>query len=204
MAIAALPIDCVQMTTGGPPIISRFIEEAAQTCVGGTPLQIAAGDGGVKAWDGTSLTNAICGVSTEDAHNLGVTGQGWNGGLLPYSGIGAQQTFGSVPNEPNAVNIVRGAVMLDGRIGFYMPDSNTVFRAVFGNNGAPATPANTDVGKQYGLTIDSNNKYWYVDKSKTGASAAVQITAIDPVDGLILGARILFTFLPAVVNSIIS
>lgn len=203
MPISALPIDCVEVMTGGPPIISRVIEESGQTFVNGTPVQVAS-DGGIKAWDGTTTTAGICGIATEDSHNIATTGAGWNGGLAPYTGIGAQQTFSYVPNQPNAVNIVRGAVMLDGRVGFYSPTGEFIFRAVFGNNGALATPANTDVGVNYGLTIDSNSKYWYVDKSKTSTNAVLTIVSLDPVDGSILGARVLFKFLPASIVPVVS
>lgn len=203
MAISALPIDCVEVMTGGPPIISRVIEEAAQTFLNGVPVQLAA-DGGIKLWDGTTLVDAIAGVSTEDAHNFATTGPGWNGGLSPYSGPGAQMSFGNVPNEPSALNIPRGAPPVDGRVGFYSPDDPFIFRGVFGNAGSPATPANTDVGVNYGLTIDSNSKYFYVDKSKTGASAVVTIVSLDPVDGSTSGARVLFKFMPAAISQVVS
>jgi hypothetical protein len=160
-------------------------------------------DGGIQAWDG-NVSSLIAGVSAEDAHNYATTGAGWNGGLAPYTGIGAQQTFGSVPNESAAVNIVRGAVFLDGRLGFYNPAGQFVFRAMFGNNGSAATPANTDVGVNYGLTIDSNSKYWYVDKSKTTTNAMVTVVALDPVDGSTSGARVLVTFLSTKINPVLS
>jgi len=204
MAISALPIDCVEVLTGGPPIISRFIEEASQTFVNGVPVMVDAADGGIKLWDGTTVATGICGISTEDANNLASTGAGWHGGLAPYTGIGAAQTFGSVPNEASAVNITRGSKMLDGRVGFYSPSNEFIFRILFGNNGSVATPTNADVGVNYGLTVDSNSKYWYVDKNKTGASAVLTIVSLDPVDGSVSGARVLCKFLPAAVNAIMS
>jgi hypothetical protein len=203
MAIHALPITAVETTTGGPPIISRIIEEASQTFVAGTPVELASGDGGIQAWDGTTLT-IISGISTEDAHNLSSTGLGWNGGLAPYTGLGANLTFGSVPNESSAVNIPRGAPPIDGRMGLYVPTGEVIFRGMIGNNGAAYTPTNANVGISYGLTIDSSSKYWYVDVNKTGSSAVVQIVSLDPIDGSIANARVLFKFLAAAIVPVIT
>lgn len=204
MAISALPIDAVKTINNAPPIVSRIVEEASQTLVNGTPVELAA-DGGVKAWDGTTLT-IICGISNEDAHNFGTLGPGAPTGLKPYTGAGAQLTSGTVPNESAAVNIPRGVPFVDGRLGFYSvsPNGSPIFRGMFGNAGAPATPTVANVGVNYGLTIDSNNKYWYVDSSKTGANAVLKVVSLDPVDGSTSGARVLFAFLPSAVVEVVS
>lgn len=198
MAIAALPIEVVQTVSGNQERLIRRAEEASQTFLAGTPVEQQA-DGGVAVWDGATLTGVLLGISSEDAHNLSSLGAGAPGPLQPFLGQGASLTFGSVPNETSAVNIPRGAPMVDGRLGYFVGNTDTVFRGIFGNNGALATPGLTNVGVAYGLTIDSNNKYWYVDKNKTGSSAVVQVVALDPIDGSISGGRVWFQFLPTAV-----
>lgn len=199
MAISADPIVVVQTTNGFQERLQRRVEEAAQTFVAGTPVELAA-DGGVKAWDGTTLSGVILGISSEDGHNFGSLGPNAPGPLQPYLGTGASLTFGSVPNEPSAVNIPGGSPFVDGRLGYFTGQPETIFRAVFGNAGALATPGPADVGVAYGLTIDSNSKYWYVDKSKTTTNAAVIIAALDPIDGQILGAHVWVYFKSSVVT----
>lgn len=202
MAITAIPIQVVKTTAGQPPLQTRVIEEATQTFFQGVPVMQAA-DGGIKLWDGTSLTNAIVGISYEDAHNFATTGPDWTTGISGgYTGAGAQMSFGHVPNEPSALNIPRGAPFVDGRIGYTLALTEHIFRGSFGNNGSPATPGNSDVGAQYGLTIDSGSNYFYVDKNKTGASAAVVVVGLDPVVGGASGGPVLFAFLPGVIKTL--
>ena len=203
MAITAIPILPVESISGNQFRANRIIEEASQTFYAGTPVSVAAGDGGIQAWNGTTLTGAqgsIAGISYEAASNLSSTGLGAPTPFQPITGYGATLFFGNVPNESSAKNIPHGAPINDGRVGFILPAQDVVFSAMFGNNGSTATPANTDVGKTYGLTIDSGSIYWYVDKNKTGASAAVLIIGLDPRDVPAAGTRVLFTFIQANVN----
>lgn len=198
MSISADPIVVVQTTNNFQERLQRRVEEAGQTFVLGTPVEIAS-DGGVKAWDGATLTGVLLGISSEDAHNFASLGPNAPGPLQPYLGPGGTLTFGSVPNEASAVNLARGAPFVDGRLGYYVGRTETNFRAIFGNNGSLATPTVANVGKQYGLTIDSNSKYWYVDANKTSSNAVVEVVALDPIDGSISGAHVWFSFLPAAV-----
>lgn len=204
MAISAIPILPVQSISGNSFRAYRLIEEASQTFQLGTPIAVKPADGGIQAWDGATLTGgqgSIAGISYEAASNLGSTGSGAPTPGQPFSGVGAVAgTFGSVPNQSSAKNIAHGAPINDGRVGFVLPTSDTLFSATFGNNGNTATPANTDVGVAYGLTIDSNSKFWYVDKNKTGASAAVRIVSLDLRDAPAAGSRVIFQFLSSVVN----
>lgn len=199
MSISADPIVPVQTKNNYQERALRFGEDESQTFVTGTPVELDTSTGYIKAWDGATLSGIIAGISYEDAHNFSTNAPSAPQPLQPYLGPGAQLTFGSVPNESNAVNIPHGAPFVDGRIGFYTGTGETVFRAIFGNNGALATPTQANVGQTYGLTIDSNSKYWYVDKNKTGGSAAVLIVSLDPIDGSVSGAHVWFTFLSGVV-----
>ena len=47
------------------------LEEASQTFVEGTPVQINGTDGGVQAWDGTTVARGIAGFAWQNANNLG-------------------------------------------------------------------------------------------------------------------------------------
>lgn len=205
MAISALPITVAETAYNVAEIGKRIIEDAAQTLLRGTPVMFNTVNGALKAWDGASLSNAIVGISQEDGHNFATAGPNAPTPFMPYSGVGATLKFGNVPNEPAAINIPRGAPFVDGRLGVVPAMQSFTFRAVFGTSAgglAPATPTAVNVGQNYGLTIDSNSQYFFVDVNKTGASAAVKLVSLDPADGSISGARVLFQFLPAVVNQL--
>jgi hypothetical protein len=201
MAISAIPIVPVQTISGNQFNANRYTEEASQTALYGTPTQIASGDGGWEEWAGTAATDGgtfISGITYEAFHGYGALGVA----PLPFQPVvtaGSTTTFGSVINQPSAINIPMGAPFTDGRIGVWLPTLDTVFVAMFGNNGNPATPAITDVGANYGLTIDSNSKYWYVDKNKTNTDAVVQIVALDPREIPAAGTNVFFKFIPAAV-----
>lgn len=207
MAITAIPIQPVQSVSGNQFRAFRLIEEATQTFKQGTLVSLAAGDGGVQAWVPDTGANAtfttgpvagsVCGVSYEAASNLASTGLGAPVPFSPVTGLGAAAgTFGSVPNQTSAKNIAHGAPLNDGRVGFILPAADVVFSAVFGNAGAPATPANTDVGKAYGMTLDTGANFFYVDKSKAtvGTNTVVRIIALDLRDVPAAGTRVLFVF----------
>lgn len=205
MAITAIPILPVESISGNQFRAFRLIEESGQTFKQGTPVAITAADGGVAAWNGTSVgapgtpagQGAICGISYEAASNLGSTGAGAPTPFSPFTGVGAVAgTFGTVPNEGSAKNIAHGAPLNDGRVGFVIPAADTVFSAIFGNAGNAATPANTDVGKAYGLTVDTGGNFWYVDKSKAtvGTNTVLTVIGLDLRDAPAAGTRVLFVF----------
>ena len=201
MAITAVPILPVESISGNQWRAMRLIEEATQTFKVGTPVSIAAGDGGVQAWVVNTQgpgQGGICGISYEAASNLASTGLGAPTPFSPLTGLGAAAgTFGSVPNQALAKNIAHGAPLNDGRVGFILPAADTIFSAVIGNNGNPVTPAATDVGKQYGLTIDTGGNFWYVDRNKTtaGTNTVLTVIALDLRDVPASGTRVLFQFL---------
>lgn len=213
MAISAVPILPVKDSSASGFLGNRFIEELTQTFVSGTPVAITAADGGIKAWDGATgvaftYTTAnrqggICGIAYETASNLAATGSGAPSPLAPFTGVGAVAgTFGSVPNQASAKNIAHGAPLNDGRVGLIFPSPNVIFSAVFGNNGNTATPANTDVGLSYGLTIDTAGKFWYVDKNKAtpGTNTVLIVVGLDPRDTPAAGSRVLFQLDPRFID----
>lgn len=206
MAITAIPILPVESISGNQFRAFRIIEESAQTFKVGTPVSIAAGDGGVQAWVANTQgpgQGGVCGISYEAASNLSATGSGAPTPFSPFLGVGAVAgTFGSVPNQSSAKNIAHGAPFNDGRVGFILPAADVIFSAVLGNNGNTATPAATDVGKQYGLTIDTGGNFWYVDRNKTtaGTNTVLTVIALDLRDVPAAGTRVLFQFLAGAVN----
>jgi len=136
---------------------------------------VAAGDGGLKAWDGATIARGIAGFSKEAGNNLAALG------VLPTAAVNAtpQPSSGSVPFEASAVNITR-PFFRDGRVGFEVAVEDTVF---VGQVGPAQTALATDVGIQYGMTIDADN-HWYVDKTKTtvGTNTVCTVIKLDPND----------------------
>lgn len=165
--MASIEIHSVQTLSGNQARVRRIIEEATQTFLQGTPVMIAA-DGGVQAWDGVTIALGIAGFSLSAASNLTTLG------------VAKTLTFGTVPNESSAVNIPRGAPLNDGRVDFEVSTDDTIFK---GQVGPSQTVAASDVGKQYGMTKDTDG-HWYVDKTKTtvGTNTVVTVTKLDPID----------------------
>lgn len=196
------PILQVLEKAGTTPYTSAIAEAAGQTFAFGTPVQLN-GSGYVQAWDGTTVTAGILGVAESFGLNLGSAGSG--APTPPFgqiTGVGAIQTYGSVPNEPNASNIALATPISDGRTLFMLPNQDNVFQALFdnsaGNVSADWTPVQSDIGVKYGLTKDAANPYWYVDKNKTGANAVVQIEGLP--NGSYANAPVNFVFLTAAVQ----
>jgi len=178
--------------SGNQPRAARPIEDAAQTFLAGTPLMFNPVSGGLKAWDGATIANGIAGISKEFGANLATAGIPLNAppGTTPGQlNVGGGQSFGSVPNQPGAVNLAR-PYFNDGRTECILAIPDTLF---FGQVGPSSITAITDIGKQYGLTKDVDG-HWYVDKTKTGASAVLVVTALDYWDT----RGVLFTFLPGI------
>jgi hypothetical protein len=185
--MASALIASKRTVSGNQPQIRRLPEEALQTFLDGTPVQIAAGDGGVQAWDGVTVAAGIAGFAKEIASNLAATGIQPTfvvGSAVGASTIGAVKaslgagTRADVPNQPAARTIFRGAPYNDTRVGFEVANSDTVF---YGQVGPLQTTLASDVGKQYGLTKDTDG-HWYIDKTKVGGSAVLTVVKQDPID----------------------
>lgn len=196
-----VPIIQALNKAGTTPYTSAQPEAAGQTFLFGTPVQLN-GSGFVQAWDGATVSAGILGVAESFGLNLGSAGAG--APVPPFgqiTGVGAIQTYGSVPNEPSAANIALGTPISDGRTLYIEPDQANIFTALFDNsNGTIAanwTPTQADIGVAYGLTKDANG-YWYVDKNKTGGSAVVQIVGLP--NGSFLNAPVNFVFLAAAIQ----
>ena len=177
-------------------------EELSQTFYAGTPVEIYT-DGGVKVWDGTTLTAGIAGFAAENANNLSATGLGAPSGFSPILGAGSViGSYAANPNQPLAVITPPMVPMSDGRIRYWVAVPGTVFIGKLGtSSGTPAAYATalSQVGVAYGLTKDAGNSYWYVDVNKTSTNAAVTVVALSPLEPVgTVGGHVLFTVLPAV------
>jgi hypothetical protein len=166
--MASAEIHATQTLSGNQPRMRRIIEEATQTFANGTPVMLNAVDGGVQAWDGLTTVQGIAGFADEPASNLTTTG------------VQKTLTFGSVPFEASAVNIPRGAPFNDGTVGFEVATDDNVFK---GQVGPAQIAVAADLGKQYGMTKDTDG-HWYVDRTKNnvGVNTVVTITKLDPQD----------------------
>lgn len=186
--MASAEIHSIQTVSGNQPRMRRLPEEAGQTFLPGTPVQIAAGDGGIKVWDGTTVAFGIAGFTKEAGNNLGVLG------VTPTAAVNpnAQPGLAIVPNEASAISITR-PFFRDGRNGFEVAVADTIF---LGQVGPAQTVAATDVGKQYGMTLDSDG-HWYVDKTKTGGTAVVEVVKLDPNDQSATPRGLYFIVLPS-------
>lgn len=185
----------VGTVSGNQPRMERMDEAAAQTFLAGTPVMLTTGF--LTVWDGTTVAKGIAGIAKDFASNLATGGVPLNTVLAPtkapFGGGGLK--FGTVPNMPNAANLAR-PYFNDGKCGIVLAISDTLF---YGQVGPTQTTAQTDIGVSYGLTLDTDG-HWYVDKTKTGATAVLTITDLDPWDkppNGVGGRGVLFTFLPA-------
>jgi len=188
-------------------MVRAQIEEAGQTFVYGTPVQVKAADGGLQAWDGATLTNGIAGIMAEIvANNLGATGSGAPVGFSPILGIGSVVgNYAANPNVPSAVITPPMVPMSDGRLRFFVASITTVFRAKIGTSATntPVATAQTQVGAIFGLTKDPGNSFWFADTNKVGANAVLEIVGIDPREPIgTVGGHVLFVFLNAAIQII--
>lgn len=182
--------------------VRALVEEAGQVFVYGVPVQVNGTDGGVQLWDGATLTAGIAGFSVQAAQNLGTTGAG---AAQPFSPIlGPGSNIGNyVPNstQPNATINPPMTPIADGLNYFAVAAPTTVFIGKLGTSATvtPVATSNQAVGVAYGLTKDTGNNFWYVDTNKTGASAAVRIVQLSPLEPVgTVGGHVLFVILNAV------
>jgi hypothetical protein len=201
------PISAVETVTGLTPFNVANPEKAGQTFPIGVPVQINAGY--TQVWDGTTLTAGIAGFSLTYGLNLASNGYGAPGAFAQVGPPGSIQVYGNVPNQPAAVNIAVGAPISDGRTYFESSAGMNIFEANFddstGTTAANYTPLQSQIGTQFGLTVDANNQ-WYVDNAKTtpGTNTVVLLVGINPIDQVpgaagtyIVNARVRFQVLAA-------
>jgi hypothetical protein len=178
MANFSVPIEPIQNLGGAVSFPElHIIEEAGQTFNAWTPVMINATDGGVQAWNGTTVVNGLAGFAAENASNLGTTGAGAPQGFTPVLGPGSViGSYAANANQPLAVITPSLVPINDGGISFVCASPGIVFVAAVGTTGSATATTNQMVGTLMGLTKDTNG-YWYADTAK---SNLIQITQLDP------------------------
>jgi len=172
----------VQTVSGNQPRIANIPEAATQTFLAGTPVALNS-SGDVIAWAGSIVTNlvgAIIGICKNPGKDL------------TTAGTAKQITQGSVPNQPDAVNIQRPYFDPDGSTLFETADPDTIFS---GQVGPSQSVTQANVGVQYGISEDSDD-HWYVDTTKTtvGTNTCVIVVGLDPNDQAAVKRGVYFRF----------
>lgn len=171
--MASAVIFATRTVSGNQPVMRRLTEGVGETFLRGVPVFLASADGGLEealTLDDNGAgdnTRALAGFNKEPGNNLVTVG------------VGVELSFGSVQHQTLAINIPRGAPLVDGRIGVEMAAADTVFS---GQVGPAQTPVIADIGKTFGLTRDTDGS-WYVDRTATGANQiVVTIVGLHPDD----------------------
>lgn len=203
------PIRVYQTSTNTTEQTQGYLEASGQTFLDGTPVQVAGSTAGYcKAWDGTTVLATIIGIAPQQGMNLGTNGAGAAPSFGSIGFPGSPTTYGTVPNQTSAVNIPAGATFSDGMTLVYQAVPTTLFIGQVDNSAAGAyAPSVSNIGLQYGLTIDATG-HWYVDlnKSTAGTNTVLEIVALYPNDLAagsatteISGGHVIFKFIPAAV-----
>jgi hypothetical protein len=203
-----IEIHSVYTVSGNTPQTRGDItEQASQTFLKGTPVMLNSGN--IKVWDTlvTIPATAVAGIAGIVLNNganlassgLGAPGGGGVGNLTGVKPPGTSLTFGKIPFQASAVNIIPGSPVSDGRSLIEVANADTIFEAQFDDNGG--TPANAVtnknmIGKQFGLTLDASG-HWFVDFAKVTVPGNTVVTIVDlnPLDGAIQNGRVYFKFL---------
>ncbi len=179
------PIVFVQSVSQKGPFSLGWPEKAGQTFQAGVPIQpFTSGlNTFTQQWDGTTVSNGIWGFSYSTGSNLPTNGAGAPVQFGPVGPPRATGTFGSVINQPAAVNLAIGQPASDGRTLFMEALQDTIFEGTYDNStgtvAADWTPTSSLVGTSIGLTIDASG-YWYPDGGVTGGNAVVTIVGQNP------------------------
>jgi hypothetical protein len=191
----------VQTVSGNTEKTDAQPELAGQTFKGGVPTQLTAA-GFMKVWDGATIAAGIAGVSSTFGQNLATNGAGApQPGYGQVGGTKSLQTYGSVPNEPNAVNIALGTPAIDGRTLYWVANQDTIFQIQVDNSAgaAPAdyTPTSLQmVGKSFGITFDAGGTcYLDANKNTVGTNTVFLVLDYDSVDGNQVNGHVLGKFL---------
>lgn len=177
------PIIVVNTVSGNQEAIQNYLEAASQTFKGGSPVELN-GSGNVIAWDGTTLANKILGVCLVGGFNYATAGAGASPLYGSIGFPGGTPTYGTVPNQTAAVNLLHGSLFATGLTIVATNLQDTVFEAQVDASGGSTFAATTsNVGSQFGLTVDSNG-FWYVDlnKSTPGTNTVLTIESLNPQD----------------------
>ena len=173
------PIRVYQTRTNTTEQTQSYPEAAGQTFLFGTPVTQDASGNIIPCTTPTSgAPRTILGISESNAFNLPTAGAG-SPPLFGSVGFpGAAPTYGTVPNQPPAVNIVAGSTFVDGRTMVAQAVDTTIFIGqTDAATGAVYAPTNAMVGHQFNLVLDPSG-HWYVDLGSIDAGAGTSLTML--------------------------
>lgn len=199
------PIIAVQTISGNQDRIQNILEAASQTWPAGAILELN-GSGNTVVWDGTTLTGVILGVSVIGGYNYATAGAGASPLFGSIGFPGGTPTFGTVPNQTSAVNLLHGSPFANGLSIVSIAQLDTIFEAqVDASTGSTFAATTALIGTQIGFTKDAGGT-WYADlgKATPGSNTVATIISLNPQD-LVAGStttqvangRIRFQFLAA-------
>jgi len=189
------PILAVATVSGNQEQIFNYLQGSGQTYTAGSPVMESSG--AMVVWSGTvgnattGPSNLITGIAPVQGYNYASAGLGASSLYGSVGFPGAPSTFGSVPNQPSAVNIFHGAPYADGLTLVQLAVTDTIFEAqVDASSGSTFNATTAIIGTQLGLTKDSNN-FWYVDlaKATAGTNTVLTIVSLNPQD-LVSGSTV--------------
>jgi hypothetical protein len=132
-----------------------------------------------------STTNLTVGIAAYAGHNLASAGKGASPLFGSIGFPGGAPTFGSVQNQPSAVNLLHGSPFVDGLMPVYQALEDTIFEVQVDNStGASFTASTADLGKWAALVTDAGN-WWYLDRNTiatTPGTLPCVILSLNPQD----------------------
>src|ERR1700756_4583927 len=100
-----LPIIAVGTISGNQEQIFNYLEGASQTFPGGVPVVLSSG-AVIACTSPLSNANLTVGISIYPGHNLASAGKGASPVFGSIGFPGGSPTFGTVPNQTSAVNLL--------------------------------------------------------------------------------------------------
>src|SRR5262245_6889629 len=165
------------------PHVQRLPEKAALTVKRGTPVVLSGGFLIERGAISSVATAIVAGITDEFAHNLATDG------TAPLGGSGL--TYGSVQNQPAAVNIPMGAPMADGNLGCIIASDENIFQA---KCDSAHTVAAADLGTIVGLTKDATTGLWFIDTTIITAATGSLVEIVELIEPGVIGGRMAFRF----------
>ena len=183
------PITAVKTISGNQEFfLNGALEGSGQTFQPGTPVQKATTGGNSGYWIASTPSNGttqviIGGISYLGGQNYTTAGQG---AAPPFASIGfpGGPTYGSVVNQPNAVNILHGAPFQNGLITGAQAVQDTIFEIqVDASSGSTYNATTSLINSTIGLNIDSSGD-WYADLAHVNNTsyADAVVVGLNPED----------------------
>jgi hypothetical protein len=200
-----LPIIAVQTVSGNQEDIFNYLEGATQTFNNGTPVVVSSG-AVIASTSPLSTTNQLVGIAMYAGHNLASAGKGASPLYGSIGFPGGAPTYGTVPNQTSAVNLLHGSPFVDGLMPVQIAVEDTIFEVQVDNSTGSSQAATTSaIGKYYALITDANS-WWYLDlntAATTPGTLPCVVVSLNPQD-LVAGStttqvnngRVRIRFLP--------